>query len=256
MIISLLLVVNPNTGKPTGSVNMWGKVVLSYWRNIYIGRNKAANVTQQGTIPQANTRYLAVVYGTRYDEVLTDDQRKTWEDYAGSLGSAVDREKSDSIAKTKNVIPKRGKVMSGKNAYIKSNIVEFLADGGGPDDIAPVADFTPPPPTAVTLHITAPVPHVTWTDPILIGTPTKKKARLWIKLDTKPKIHSQLLAHINFGVGQYDITTVRIKRAEMPIQSFPGAIIRVQMDTVIQAATGHGAIIGPGSNVAEIRLLG
>jgi len=42
----------------------------------------------------------------------------------------------------------------------------------------------------------------------------------------------------------------------MPIQSFPGAIIRVQMDTVIQAATGHGAIIGPGSNVAEIRLLG
>src|SRR3990172_11426590 len=171
MIISLLLVVNPNTGKPTGSVNMWGKVVLSYWRNIYIGRNKAANVTQQGTIPQANTRYLAVVYGTRYDEVLTDDQRKTWEDYAGSLGSAVDREKSDSIAKTKNVIPKRGKVMSGKNAYIKSNIVEFLADGDGPDDIAPVADFTPPPPiNVVAIFDGSPLPFggikLTWTNPI------------------------------------------------------------------------------------------
>ena len=204
------------------------------------------------------TRAKAVEMTNRWNEVLTQEQRDMWTQYAGSLGSAVDREKSDNVAKTKNVIPKRSKLMSGLNAYIKSNIVEYLADGGGPDDIAPIGDQTPPPPLNVEATFDgSPLPFggikLTWTDPILTGTPTKKKVRIWLKSITKPKAQTQIIAHQSFGAVQpYTIHNIRFSKATIDVLQVRGSRFTIQMDTVIQSTTGRGAIIGPGSNVSEV----
>ena len=139
-LVSLLLVINPNTGKPTGSVNMWGKVVLNYWKNLYVGHNKAANVTQQQTLFQATVKAKMVEFANRYrSDLLTVAQRQGWDSYAASLYQPP------SEGQSMYVIPRRNKIMSGINAYTQTNITEFLADGTGPDDEAPLGDSTPPP---------------------------------------------------------------------------------------------------------------
>src|SRR3990172_12162387 len=144
MIVYLLI-----NGHAIRKHSLYQKSVGLFWKGLYVGRGLANSTTQTKTTYQMTTRAKAVEMTNRWNEVLTQEQRDMWTQYAGSLGSAVDREKSDNVAKTKNVIPKRSKLMSGLNAYIKSNIVEYLADGGGPDDIAPIGDQTPPPPLNV-----------------------------------------------------------------------------------------------------------
>jgi len=245
-LVSLLLVINPNTGKPTGSVNMWGKVVLNYWKNLYVGHNKAANVTQQQTLFQATVKAKMVEFANRYrSDLLTVAQRQGWDSYAASLYQPP------SEGQSMYVIPRRNKIMSGINAYTQTNITEFLADGTGPDDEAPLGDSTPPPPTAVTLSGSITGLVVDWTDPVLVGTPTKKFVRLWVKCTTKPKAHAQYAKTIALAVETSTLTEIRRGRYTLPLVA---GIYRVQMDTITQKSAGRGAITGPGSNVAELRI--
>ena len=233
--------------------SLYQKSVGLFWKGLYIGRGLANSTTQTQTTYQVTIKAKMTEFANRFNSELTDAQRQAWDTYAGSLGTAADREAGDTGGNAMNVIPKhRRKLQTGINAYVSANMTEFLADAGGPDDTAPLGDASPPPPFDVALSGNLAGLIVTWTDPVLVGTPSKKFIRLWLKKTTKAKVHAQYLKTIAIGVETSTVTQMRRSRYMVALDK---GIYRVQLDTITQSASGRGCITGPGSNVAEIKLI-
>jgi len=252
-MIYMLLITVVN-GQLIGQYRPGAKIVQYFWKGILIGRLKANNPRQTQTTFQVTVKAKMTEYANRFRETLTSEQRSAWDAYAGSLPAPTEAPKGGA----KNIIPghRRNSLQSGINTYVGTNVTEFLTDGTGPDDIAPLGDPVPPPPLNVALTgavLTGIV--VAWDDPILIGTPSKKFVRVWVKRTSKPKAHAQLIATVAIGVQTYTITEVRMgSKAGFPIDDIGKGKYLVQMDTITAVSAGRGCITSAPSNVAEINL--
>ena len=249
----LLTVVN---GQIVGQYRPGAKIVQYFWKNILIGRLKANNPKQQQTIPQATIKAKMTEFTQRFYEILSADDRSKWNVFAALEEQRSPKTDCQSDG-ARNVIPQHNKTMSGLNSYIASNITSYLIDESS-EDFAPLADHIPPPPLDVTAIWTLVVPpeghiYITWMDPVLQGTYTKKFVRIWIMANTKPKVYRQMVISRTLPSAEnYIILNVKRGRYVANINKSGRGIFSIQMDTVTQKESGHGWLISSRSNVSKV----
>ena len=139
-------------GLKKGKMYILGLMVFSRWKGMQTMRALAKSKTYKKSATQSVVTSGMASAANRFRDVITDSQRNAWDQYAGTLGSAVDRERSDNTAVAKSVIPKRKKLMSGINAYVGAYIDGKLAGKTDTMDIPPIGEHVPPPPMNVTIN--------------------------------------------------------------------------------------------------------
>ncbi|MBI4232405.1 hypothetical protein HY605_04180 [Candidatus Peregrinibacteria bacterium] len=256
----LMAVVNRRSGLTEGILKVYQPVASMSWKGIQIVRN-FGKLAHMFSLSSSELRAKMVEFARRFKLTLTLEQRSIWDQFAGTLGSAVDREASDNVSYAKSVIPRRRKLMSGIDAYVAANIQAYKAGIATPLDTPPFGEATPPPPITValtTFDTMTGTATVTFTDPVLVDTPIVAKARLWALVQGgKNKIHRQLVTHVALPSGG-SVTFDELRTGhswsspKAKLNTIGKAVLRVQMDTIAQRVAGQAPLIGPGSNVAEI----
>ena len=252
--------VNRRSGMISGGQKWLQAQVAQAWKGLQVIRNYSGNIQQIPSNSKNTVKAKMGEFASRFRETLTDSQRNAWDQYAGTLGSAVDRERSDNVATAKNIIPRRKKLMSGINAYVGANVDAFLAGMATPLDTPPIGEHIPPPPINVGVTYATGTATVSFTEPNLVGGPTAKYVRLWVTFQGGMKIHPQLVAHVTLPSGApITFTELRTGHAwgspKMLLSDIGSGILRVQMDTITQRKTGQAPLVGPGSNVAEAKIV-
>lgn len=242
----LMAIMNRRSGMAKGGTKPFQSVVAASWKGVQSLRNFAASIARTTNVAQTVIRFKMSEFSTRFRSFDTQT-RQGWDSYAGSLGSAVDREMNDNVSYAKNIIPHRRKLMSGINVYVARNIEGYLAGMATPLDIAPVGRGTPYPPLNVDASYGNGKLRLGWIDPVFSVKPNAAFVRIWIRLANH---HSKLLVHIALpSSGSVEFTHIRPGRLLALIPD--DVLVRVQLDTITQGSIGEAPIISAGSNVAE-----
>lgn len=220
--------------------NSIGAHTYSNWKGINYIREKAALVGNPRSLAQGIYRGIVEKYSRRWFGTLTDDQRSLWEAMAASLGDAS---KSDQTQGQHQIIPISRKVLSGMNAFIKTNALLSSAALAQVDD-APLGKDGPPSPTNLSVVYVAGPPEkftLTWLEPV--NMPVDAVIRVW-GMSAK-FCHKQFRDRVAAGVKTEDLTNFR--GAKGGYVGLPADFYRFQVDAI--SADGLKSF---GSNIAGI----
>jgi hypothetical protein len=236
--------------------------ILSNWKGRIYVRALPRKIDQIKSERRGAINALIAMLAPRWSSVLLDADRQRWEEYANLLGSAIDADKQDLALGSHNVIPQHKTLMSGFNAYIRANLLAFAAGLPYPKDVAPLGDPVPTSPSNIGLTYAGGTATVTWTNPVLPSTPpiAEKKVLIWAEIQSKGKIHPQIVAAIDISVTPppetYDFTALRggggFGGVLVSIGDMTAGLLRVQLATTIAVTTVRGCISSPPSIVKEV----
>lgn len=245
-------------GREKGKTYPFRTRIAVAWKGLQVYRSPAKNTQQKKSSKQSTVTSRTTIYANRFRDILSDSQRNAWDQYAGTLGSAVDRERSDNTTTAKNIIPRRKKLMSGINAFVGTHIAGFLAGKTDTMDNPPIGEHVPPPPSNVAVSYLTGTVTVTWTPPTFVGSPIFKKVRIWAMFQGGAKIHAQLVGYAAPADGTFTFTALHTGHAwgspSMNLTSIGQGIIRVQMDSLVERIADQAPMLGPSSNVAELKI--
>ena len=243
-----------NNGLLSGKGNVMGKMVATSWKGLQVFRQIASNPHNYKTANQQAIRIKETELANRWSAVLTADQKALWDAYAGMTSSLTAKESSEGTSGA--IIPSRGKLFSGFNAYIGTNI-DGYASGIAIMDIPPINRTLPPAPSAIVASYGASNITVTWIDPIMPETPDAQFIRIWAKTFDKSKIHAQLIASVAIGEETFSFNKMRgggsIKPANIIFSATALMLVGVQLDTIAAYTGSEAPILSAGSEVVTVK---
>lgn len=209
-----------------------GEHVYSVWKaGVHYLRSKAAVILNPRSSDQQNMRTRLGFIAGYWGDSLTEAQRNAWNEYAENM-TPIPLDGGG----TKELIPHHGGVMSGFNAFVLNNALNYSA-GNVPIGTAlanPPNGVTPPagPTDLECLYCKAngnSVIRLTWTDPV---TPAEGfRIRVWI-VSNDSGVHKQLVASVANGIQTYDIDLVNVALGiATHIDTLPGSY-HIQIDAV------------------------
>lgn len=250
----LMAIINRRSGIASGGVKLFQAQVAFAWKGIQSIRNYSGGAMAIGSEANKLVKTLTAGLAREYHNMETY-KRNAWDQYAGTLGSAVDREAGDNVSNAKSIIPKRRRLMSGINAFVGTNINAFLAGLAAPFDMPPMGQSPPPPPLSVSATYSDGAVKVTWIDPV-VGENLKAFVRIWARVGSR---YSHIVAYVSLpSSGGVDVSDVRlgrnwvcpkVKLAELP----KGTLVRIQLDTLVHRKANVSPVVGCGSNVTETK---
>lgn len=253
-----MAIVNRRSGTAKGGVKIFQLGAAQIWKGLQVVRDYSGWIGQTPSKKNKALKAKEAFFAARFRHDLTVAQQNLWNQFAGTLGSAVDREKSDNVALAKNIIPKRRKLMTGLDAYVGLNLAAHQSGMMTPLDTPPYGEATPPPPIDVDVTYAGGTATVTWTDPTLVGTPMTKIVRVWAKLLEKGN-HVQIVGFLTIpSTGSFTFTELRSGHAhnspKIMLSQLGTANLAIQMDTIAARTLSQAPLIGPSSNVAVVKI--
>lgn len=238
--------------------NAIGAHVYSVWKGVHYIREKAGTISNPRSAAQESIRARIAAAAKYWYAVLTDEQRALWEEYAKGMGSSTD---SNSVqgGGTKNLIPTNRGVMSGFNAFILINGLNYSA-GVAPTGLyivdAPIGIDPPNAPTNLTGNcythsVGDPKKNyveLAWVDPLTPPDLGAGRIRIW-GLSLDGGVHRQILGNEETGKQIFLVDNVRIAQGRtVPIADLPGHY-HFQIDFI-----GTKGQKSPPSNVCQVEL--
>lgn len=220
----------------------FGSIVYSIWKTGVQYMRQVANViSNPGSDDQAAIRNRMTLVSKRWYDVLTDDQRAGWNDWAQTKPGM-----GNGDGGIYNIIKGNGGIMSGINAYVMANA--WLVSIGAPIvDGAPLGLTPPSAPTSLNAAYAGGVVTVTWVEPVTHKA--QAKIRIWL-IHHQQVVHKQLVAVTS--VEDETLALSQVKGAlgnPANIANYPGEYA-IQADTVDVDGTKS-----PGSNVAAFAVV-
>ena len=236
----------------SGSV---GGVAFSSWKGMTFVRSKARSVRNPATAAQIRVRSGMTFFARRFFDVLTDNQRAAWDQFAQEMASA---ERSDQVQGGfgARVVPKRQFQRSGHNWYVGVNVRVVRQIGpihyGTPIDDAPIGETAPSQPVldSVVYDEAAGKFVVTLHTPQDFGSASMVLIGGWVKPSWGVPI-MQLSAGVvveGMQIGPFDVTSLLIPRGtvESPL---PDGVYAFQLD----AAGRTNGLCSPPSRIVIVQ---
>src|SRR3990170_6227671 len=132
-----------------GKVSLGGSMVATNWKGALVLRNRPSTVWHGSNIQiklNSALRYFAVRWRN-----LTEIQRAKWEAYIKMAGHCAKQWESHEVTGDNLVVRKRRFLMSGFNAYLRSNLLAYTSGMDYPRDEAPLQQAGAPIPTNLSL---------------------------------------------------------------------------------------------------------
>lgn len=246
----------------SGKLKLFDKMIGYQWKGLQVFRNETKKIQQVKSEARSLINSLVPELTSRWFEVLTQEQRFAWDQFAGMLNSAAKEDSDRQGNGAKNIIPSRRKLMSGFNAYLRSNLLGASRGATIPRDRAPLDVVCPTPPLNVSVTYTPAtgIVEVTWSDPDVSMYPVNAEVyvSVWAMVIRRKKVHPQLI--VAYPVPSPQSATFSSIRTGhswdspiLPIKSFSGGFLVVQMDTITSGEvppTDKGFIPSPPSSTA------
>ncbi len=232
------------------------QLIATSWKGMQVFRRQTGKIDQIKSEARGEIVTNFSLLAPRYMRVLTDPQRNAWDQYAKMMNSQSSEESDRIGAGSHNIIRPRGRIVSGMNAYMMANMLAFTRGLAIPRDDAPIAAPAPNPASVLTLAVAGGVATVTWTDPDISAWPPGSSlvAAIHCQIQCKKRIHTQIAVLAPLPTpGSATFDSVRTGGAygspTLPLSTFAGGQLRVQMDTVGAISDVQGAVVSPPSTV-------
>ena len=248
----------------SGKLKLFDRMIGFNWKGLQCFRSECPDIYQQNSesrnLVKAGMALLAAYWYTG----LTEQERINWNEYASMLGSQSSEVSNRMGAGAGNVIPSRGRLMSGFNAFVSSNMLCITRGAADyPRTKAPIGIPAPTSPlnVAVSYDTGTLEATVTWDDPLVDNIPPcytcSPYISVWAEVQRRTGIHAQLVATFIIPSAEtMAFSSLRCGHTQgsptIPLSELVGGELRVQMDVVYCCDIDpdfYGGVVGPGSAV-------
>jgi len=206
--------------------NRVGTSIFSIYRGIHYTRTQPVPIANPNTADQIIYRNRLRDAVLKWFGTLTKDQRSGWDEYAQSIGSASDSERTQGEGQ---VIHFNRKAMTGFGAYVMINQIRRSIGVVNWTNTAPFYIRPPQEPSRIESYFYPPPTNrlkLSWTDPP--DLPADGKIRVWCR--SWAWAHAQIVGVVAKGVQTYEWDTM--KGASGVSQPLKSGMYHMQCDAV------------------------
>lgn len=248
----------------SGKIRLFERMVATSWKGMQVIRDYAPKIDQVKSSTRAAVNTLLAFLASRYQTTVTEAQKQAWALFADFLNTQSSEESNRVGGGSFNVIRSRGRLMSGYNAYVYTNLALFTRGLAVPRDDAPIGGPAPTPASGLVPAVAPGTATLTWTDPdVTLYAPwpaAEIACTVWARVQRKGMVHPQLVGSFPVPTpGTITITTLRsgntVNNPTIGLANLVGGRIDFQMDTVATIGPSFGGIISPPSEVVSAVLV-
>ena len=249
-----------------GTVKLFDSMVATTWNGLQCFRNRVPRYYQSTSPSKALFKDCLASMSPMWYNYLTEQQRVNWNEYATHLRTQSKEELSRMDSGAGNIIPYRGKLMSGYNAFLSCAGTSVSVAHGWVGSDAPLAVPAPYPPLNVEASYDPATGEATveWTDPWMDPSgpcfDCTLYVRAWVDIQRRSGFHPfQVVAYTVPSAEAFVFSHVRGSGTRggpvIPIADLVGAQLRFQMDSVYvceDATHSYGGISSFHSSVSTV----